>query len=103
MINVATSVLTSKVRALIFFSVSIFQTMRREVRTISLCRNVCCKRRGTGCESKTTQANFFLFVVFFFFITCFSLLLFEQIVLQDEISPETVEEESKTTKSKGKL
>ena len=45
---------------------------------------------------------FFLFL-FFFFITCSSILLFAQVVLQDEISPETVEEESKTTKSIGKL
>ena len=44
---------------------------------------------------------FYFFIIFF--ITCFSLLLFAQIVLQDEISPEMVEEESKTTKSKGKL
>ena len=46
------------------------------------------------------QISFYLSL---FFITCSSLLLFAQIVPQDEISPETVEEESKATKSKGRL
>ena len=46
----------------------------------------------------------FLFILVRFLITCPSLLLFAQIVPQDEIPPETVKEESKTTtKSKGKL
>ena len=53
-INVTTSVSTSKVRTSILFLVCSFQTIRREARTISLCKNVCCKRRGTGCKSKTT-------------------------------------------------
>ena len=51
---------------------------------------------------KLLRRIFFFFIIIFF-ITCFSLLLFAQIVPQDEISPETVEEESKTTKSKGNL
>ena len=62
-VNVATSVLTSKVGTSIFYSVSSSQTIRREVRTIPSCKNVCCKRRGTGCKLENYLGDFLFALV----------------------------------------